>query len=238
MLQAQLLAEGVCYTSLLNRRTVLLWLLQASYRLFEGATVVRHLDALAPYIRALRTGLDDDSRSALFDLTTAFDPAVLDAVRIATCFENLYKARLLHKGFVVHRINEKVPGCAHLAQAQCKRPIHVLEIKRAEGLGRRRDLAYAFRSLSPRTVDRTTFAKRAYKEALRLPDRLYECVEHVAAQRNAVHFLVADMAQYNESVIADLQYMRAACNRYVVAHANRLLDRFGFPAARHLATLG
>jgi hypothetical protein len=234
MLPAQALGEGACYSNVLNRRTVVLTLLCVSHRLFEGATVIRRLDAVAPYIFALRTGLEEKDRRALHEIVLSFDPPVLDAVRIATCFENLYKARLLLAGFVIHRI-ESSPRWKRLAQTQLERPVRVVEIKRAEGLVGRRDLGYAFDSLSPHTLGWRTLMKPSYQAVIKLPDRLHQCVNRVAAQRNTLHFLGGgDVGSYNEKVIVDLRYMRTAFNRYVVGGANRLLDSFHFPAGRHL----
>ena len=87
MLRADQVVEGACYTDVSWRRLTVLNMLGASYRIFKPTSVIRRLDALAAIDLLKPRQFRRFSR-----LIWSLDPPVLDAVRIATCFENLFKA--------------------------------------------------------------------------------------------------------------------------------------------------
>lgn len=141
MLRANYSAEGVCYTMLRWRRLTALNVVAAGGRLFGQASIIRDMDRLAS-IELLR-GSRDQLR--LSSLIWRLDPPVVDAVRIACCFENLFKARLLLSGYIVHEVDRKT--APDLGKEQAKRPVLIRSVKRREGVPGRRDIDFSFNLL-------------------------------------------------------------------------------------------
>jgi hypothetical protein len=67
------------------------------------------------------------------DFAFSIDPPFLDALRIATSFENLFKAELLAFGYVVHEVDARAAGgrFKSLANQQMQRPIRISELRAA-----------------------------------------------------------------------------------------------------------
>ena len=159
---------------------------------------------------------------------SSLDVPVVDAFRITTSFENLFKARLLLRGWVIHEIVRNVHPT--LAKEQRQKPVKVSALKSAEGVTGVRDIGYEFKGLSPRTLGWSDLVNRpAYRAEIRLPDRLFEALRPFAGKRNTLHFLALDSVVYDTKVIEDLSVIRSCFNRFVVKHHNRLVAKLGFP---------
>jgi hypothetical protein len=224
MLLASHSGEGVCYASVVWRRHVALRLLDAAERLFVKTTVIRDIHRLSGLDLATRRGQISFSRRL-----SKLDPPVLDAVRIVCCFENLFKARLLLSGAVVHEIDKNV--CPSLASQQRKRPVLIRQVKAAEGLLGKRDIDYSFRCLQPTTIRWHVMAgEAAYRKRIGVPQHLWECLKDIAARRNTLHFLALQMTTYNVRVFDELAFILNSFNRFVVGGHNRLLARSGHHA--------
>jgi len=225
MLRANTLAEGACYRDLRTRKWVAICILEQCYRICEGASLLRRLDDLAAIDFNNFTNRDNEARFRLHDLIISLDPPVLDAVRIATCFENLFKARLLLRGYIIHQIDKKALSSSYkyLADEQQARPIKISEIKHAEGL-QRRNHDYAFQSLSSFTLTYSRLVtQEAYKTQLHLPPKLFKSLADIVDNRNNLHYLISANAVYTRSFIVDLLYIRRSFNRFVVRTNNALV---------------
>jgi hypothetical protein len=228
MLRANCLGEGACYTDLRTRQWVAINILSSCYRIGEGASLLRRLDELA----ALDFGnMDDEGRLRALDLFVSLEPAVLDAVRIATCFENLFKVRLLLRGYVIHQIDKEARSRSFksLADEQRKRPIKISEIRCAEGLRWQRQPEYVFQSLSSFTLGRSTLLKAAYTTPLNLPSKLFTSLKDIVDKRNSLHFLANNTALYNRKFVEDLRCIRESFNRFIVGANNDLVKKLKFP---------
>jgi hypothetical protein len=227
MLRANHFAEGACYTDLPTRKWVVMAILSSCYRICEGTSLLRRLDELA----ALDfSHMNHSGRASA--LLWSLDPPVLDAVRIATCFENLFKARLLLRGYVIHRIDKQALSLpyTYLAAEQRKRPIKILEIKRAEGLRWRRKPQYVFQSLSIFTLSwNTIVTQAAYTTRLRLPSKLFTSLKDIVDKRNSLHYLADSTAFYNRKFVEDLLFIRESFNRFIVKTHNDLVKELKFP---------
>jgi hypothetical protein len=124
---------------------VVLNILSICHRICEGTSLIRRLDELTTIDFGDVSQFDRANK-----LIWSLDPPILDAVRIATCFENLLKTRLLLRGYVIHQIDKRASNQTYrpLADEQRKRPIKISEVKHAEGLKRKRGNQYVFHSLS------------------------------------------------------------------------------------------
>ena len=154
MLRASHWEEGVCYTGPVYRKKIALSMLAQAHRIFTPTSRIRHLARISGALNA-RTGRE---RSAAHRFFSTLDPAVVDAFRITSCFENLFKARLILRGYLIHQIDKGVqPG---LWKQQRERPIRVSTLKRAEGHVNKRDIGYEFQSLADKTPSSKTSRKR------------------------------------------------------------------------------
>jgi hypothetical protein len=94
------MSEGACYRDSGGRGMAILSLLKYAHRMFSEASVIRKLDDLERIFKSSVPDIHD-----LYPVFVELDPAFLDAFRIATCFENMFKAQLLKFGYVVHEID-------------------------------------------------------------------------------------------------------------------------------------
>ena len=207
-------------------------MLAAASKLFIPTSRIAKLDRLA----ARMNPRNNRERIRTHRFLSSLDPAVLDAFRITTCFENLFKARLLLDGYVIHCVNRKTHSS--LANRQLKKPVRILDIKKAEGLMGRVRSGYTFASLLPHTIGLSILVQKpAYRAQLRLPDRLFTALRSFANKRNTLHFLAIDVSVYNTGVVDDLRYIRTCFNRFVVRRHNRLLRSLGFSHLRSLSEI-
>jgi hypothetical protein len=161
-------------------------------------------------------------------LLFSLDVPVVDAFRITACFENLFKARLLLRGWLIHQI--ALANLPDLAHRQRTHPVRISSLKRLEGVLHHRDIGYEFRSLTPKTLRWSTLVNNpAYRAEIRLPDRLFDALAPFAGKRNTLHFLALDSSLHNSSVVEDLRVIRDSFNRFVVRSHNRLVTQLGFP---------
>ena len=230
MLSAKHSAEGVCYTTLYWRRQTALNVVGAGGRLFAQASVIRHLDRLAILNAGRRS-----SQLRLSRLIWSLDQPVLDAVRIACCFENLFKARLILSGCVVHEIDKQV--ALSLWRTQRRRPLLVREVRAFEGIPRSRDIDYTFASLRQTTLPWHVLSKPAYVQRIGITPRLRRALMDVVQRRNTLHFLAPGGVVYSDAVFGELRYIRNCYNRLVVRPHARLLEKLGFPSIHRLNEL-
>lgn len=208
-------------------------ILASSYRLFAPTSRIARLEALAKQINPTTSR----ARRKAHRLLSSLDPAVLDAFRITTAFENLFKVKLILGGYVIHRISRDTHTA--LEKRQRTAPIRVSEVKKLEGLSGHRGNSYSFASLTPHTIQWSTLVREpAYRRAVRLPDKLYKTLKDVNDKRNTLHFLSLEVSVYNAQVITDLRYIRACFNRFVVRQHNRLVKSLGFPRTLFVREIG
>jgi len=227
MLRANDLQEGACYANLKTRKWVVQGILANCHRLFSETSNIVHLDRLSQI-----NFRDQHSLQSFHSMVQTFDPPILDAFRICTCFENFFKAQLLLRGFVIHKIRKgSLPSTyRYLATDQTSRPITINEINIAEGLKRKKGNNYVFQSLLTLTIEFSTFFKQTnYKSEVKVPKRLFDAVESINNQRNTLHYLTSDFHFYDEKAIEDLVCIRHCFNGYVVKTLNRLSDRLNVP---------
>jgi hypothetical protein len=227
MLRASHQEEGVCYASVRWRRHIALNVLGAGGRLFLQTSVIRHLDRLAQLNEK-----GASSMMAMSRLLWRLDPPVIDAVRIVCCFENLFKARLLLSGCVIHEIDRNKDRS--LWELQRKAPLLIREVKRREGLSGLRDIDYSFALLKQTTLAWRVLGEADYQRRIGIDARLFEVLSEISSRRNTLHFLAPTGVLYGARQFNDLRYIRACYNRFVVCPHKRLLRRLGFPPIHEL----
>lgn len=223
MLKASHREEGACYTGPRYRKHVALHMLSHAHRIFTPTSRIKHLKRLQEVFnrRPARDSLQDSK------FLWSLEPSVVDAFRITTCFENLFKARLILDGWLIHQIRkEKQPDLSKLQRAQ---PVRISTVKKVEGRVGKRDIGYAFETLSIKTLQWATLVEQPhYRRAIGLPDRLFEALRPFAAKRNTLHFLALNSAQYSKAIVDDLLIIKNGFNRFVVQRHNRMASQLGW----------
>ena len=193
------MSYGACYASRDARDMALISLLRVAHNLISSASIIQNLGRLI-VLRDRQFPPED-----VLALFTELDPPFLDAFKIATSFENLFKAELLAFGYVVHKIDKRANGGQFqaLANAQEDGPVALTNVKLAEGRSWKRRGPFTIASLRNETLTlgRLIDKKAAYSRSLRLGSKLVTALNFVREQRNTVHFVVNDTGRYNKSVV-------------------------------------
>ncbi len=215
------ISEGACYQRHDVRDMAAISLLRVAHKMFSDATIVKNLDKLEDCI--IHRGFDiGEFHSLLKD----FDPPFLDAFRIATCFENMFKAELLCCGYVVHKINNRKHPQLHGIQLQ--RPIKLSEIKAIEGAAWKRRGKVQITSLNKMTLTLAQLINKnsRYKNSLRLSNACIDAIDTIRRHRNTVHFLVNDIGHYNKKVVGSYIYLRTFLNKRLINRYNKIVQRW------------
>ena len=221
-LEGNHMSEGACYQHHSARDMAAINILRMAHKLFSQATVIQHLDEIEDVV--VNRGFDIVE---FHRLVAKFDPPFLDAFRIATSFENLFKAELLLYGYVVHKIS-RANRYSSLNSQQKIRPIKLSEIRSLErGTWKRRG-PFQINSLSKRTLTLAEIISKTsrYKYSLRLSNYCIEAIDTIRKQRNIVHFIVNDVGHYNKRVVEAYIYLRSFMNKRLIPRYNSVIQRW------------
>ena len=218
------MSEGACYQSNDARDIGLVSLLRVAHRLFSSASVIQAL----PRLVELRTR--EFPIAEFHELFLTLDPPFLDAFKIATSFENLFKAELLDFGYVVHKIDKRANARQFeaLGSQQALRPIHVTEIRAAEGATWMRRGPFTIASLGHETLTLGLLISEhaAYWRSLRLAKPLRDALDFVRTQRNTVHFVVNDSSRFNNQIVDWYLGLRSAMNTRLLPRYRKVIMRY------------
>ena len=228
MLRVDKLPDGVCYFNNRHRKWVALDMLSSSYTIFFDSVLIQRLDLLK---EAFDTASPDEKGllKKYAVISEIMRNPILDAIKIITCFENFFKAELLLKGYVIHRIvcNKRY---AIFSKHQEKTPIRISDIKRAEGLLGKKKINYVFKSLNETTIIFSIFLnRRGYQSILKFPQRLYDILKDINEKRNTLHYLAGQSAAYNKKIIDDYIFLRDFVKKHLVKRHNNLVKELEFP---------
>lgn len=218
------MSEGACYQCRDARDMALVSLLRTAHQLFSSASIIRELPRLVQ-LRDQRFPIEE-----VHPFFQSLDPPFLDAFRIATSFENLFKAELLDYGYVVHKIDQRTNAKKFetLGKQQILRPIRVSEIRKVEQSTWRRRGEFKIASLNHETLTLGSLisAQGSYKRTLRLNQSVIEALSYVRKQRNTVHFVVNDMGRFNNHVVDWYLDLRATINRRLLPRYTKIISRY------------
>ena len=220
-LKANHMSEGGCYRHRSARDMAIFSLLKHAHKMFAEASVIQKLDSL----EALYKNPVPDIRD-LHKIFIELDPAFLDAFRIATCFENMFKAQLLKCGYVVHEIHSGTHK--DLWNEQKVRPIRISEIRKIEGSNWKRRGDFTIRSLQSRTLGLPRFlnCKSRYKHSLRLSSRTIGALDLINKERNTVHLLVNDIKHLDHQLVDSYGLLRQLVNTRLITLHNRVTGQW------------
>lgn len=221
-LESNHMSEGACYRHHSGRDMAAISILRVAHKLFSQATIIQHLNNVEDVV--INRGFDIRE---FHNLVKTFDPPFLDAFRIATSFENFFKAELILFGYVIHKINRN-SRYSSLRSQQQYRPIKVSEIRSLErGTWKRRGL-FQINSLSKTTLTLAELISKTgrYKNSLRLSNFCIDTIDTIRKQRNTVHFLVNDIGHYNKKVVESYIYLRSFMNERLIPRYNSVIMRW------------
>jgi Trp repressor protein len=162
------------------------------------------------------SALDGKSRRSSNELNNiiwSLDSHVVDAIRIAICFENFFKVKLLLDGYIIHIIDRKVDKS--LASKQYKFPIKVSEIS-----------GNISTVLTAKTIGWTVLTEDGYKQQLSMAPKLFDCLDRIVGTRNNLHYLIADNDMFSGPSDEDLFYIRTCYKEFIVKLYNDLLMEY------------
>lgn len=217
------MSEGACYVNHDARNMAMISLMRTAHRLLSQSSVIVRLTELET-LCANGFPLEEFHRFA-----ASMDPPFLDAFRIATAFENLFKAELLGFGYVVHKFDVKAgPLFKQLANQQKTRPIKVTELKAAEGVTWCKRDDFVIAGLTHETIPfgRLISSGSAYSRSLRLSGKLMQALDTTREHRNTVHLVMNDIGRFNINVVENYLVMRDAFNTRLLHRYQRILGRY------------
>jgi len=205
-----------------------------SSKLFWGCEVIKRLDQAKSLSDQLFDQCEPAAFTELLELFQRMESPVLDAVRIVTCFENYFKARLLMAGYVIHQMDvsacqehhpQFVTGRTRKRLLQNTTPISIAEVKRAE---RREGYnVKPLRTLTNRTVTMSMLLGKPRYRAIYLNDRapddqkLLSVLRKLNETRNTLHFLNVEYIALGGMPVDEFVFLRD----YVSDHVDALAER-------------
>lgn len=218
------LSQGACYANADARDMALVSILRVAHKLFASASIIQSLDQLCA-LRERHFPLEE-----VHSLFASLDPPYLDAFKLATSFENLFKAELLSFGYVVHKVDKRVNGRQYevLARTQSVGPVRIRDIRAAEGTSWRRRGPFTISSLTKETLTLGTLIdlNLGYRRSLRLSSQLVAALQYVRAQRNTVHFVVNDIGRFNEQVVDWYVCLKSAINGRLIPRYRNVIAKY------------
>ena len=146
-----------------------------------------------------------------------------DTIRLITVFENIFKADLINKGFVIHEVDKESSGSnleKSLWAKQQNGPLpleHILQY-----VSERTPLGLTINTLlSDRTIGFSKMINnKKYIQALGLPTELCKFLKRVNSYRNTLHFVQEPTWQVGDDLIKHLTLL----NQFI----HILMEREGF----------
>ena len=193
--------DGACYIDEETKNYVAWSMLSYCSKMFWGCETIKKLDRAKSLSDKAFIEYEPGAFTDLIDLYKSIESPVLDAVRIVICFENYFKAILLLKNFVIHRMDinicrehfpQFVTGKAQKQLLQNSTPILISDIKQAEN---RDDLsAKPLQTLNNQTIDIGALLSQpkyraVYSKGKESDDKLFPLLQSLKKTRNSLHFL-------------------------------------------------
>jgi len=233
MLRLTRIDEGACYFDDTTNLYVAWSMLGYSSQLFWGCETIKKLDQVKSLSDRFFGQPNPATFSELLELYQSMENPVLDAVRIVTCFENYFKARLLSDSYVIHQMDlnvcrehypQFVTGKARQRLLQKTTPISIGEVKRAE---KHQDYSVQpLLTLTKRTIGMDTLlgqpSYRAVYSRDQAPDdrNLFSVIKKLNETRNTLHFLNVQYIASGGMPVDDFVFLRD----YVSGHIDALAD--------------
>ena len=231
MLSLRNIEDGACYIIEDTKNYVAWSMLRYASKIFWGCETIKELDR-AKYLSD-RVFIENETSafSELIDLFQHIESSVLDAVRIVICFENYFKAVLLLKNYVIHRMEvdicrkdfpQFVTGKAQRQLLQKSTPILISDVKQAEN--HVRVSVEPLRTLNNQTIDIGTLLREpkyrsVYSKGKESDDRLFPLLQSLNKTRNSLHFLNIQYIAMGGLAVDSFLFLRDYVSAYIDAYA-------------------
>lgn len=130
-----------------------------------------------------------------------------DEIMIVTGFENVIKADLIFKGYVVHEFENTSKG--KLLKAEQKAAPLLISRMIAEGVTKA--------DIKPKTITMSRMLDPSYTQALGMPSVVVEVLKKFNKRRNNLHFITEMSGELGKEILAELKTLDGIIDR-VVAH--------------------
>lgn len=147
-------------------------------------------------LETLKESLDSHNVNAL---RIFLDNWQLDCIIMASFYENFWKAELISKGFIVHRVNETFEP---LYNIQLKRPISIEEIKAV--LRSSNNLTM----LAEKTIPIHLSEKSYYKRFSTISLSIRKAMKLINYERNKLHFKNEMIVTWSKNLIWSIEEFR------------------------------
>lgn len=209
-------SEGACYQSKDAKDMATLSLVRQAHRLFAAATSIKYIEEFKDIVS------EKFNPNKMLSLNAKLNPSFLDALLIVTAFENVLKAELLAKDFVVHEAAAKSP----LKPIQEKTPLAVSQLITEEGTNWQASGKFTIKSLSKKTLTISRIVGEPhYQTELSLKKDEVEALQRAIHHRNKVHLFINDSRSFSNQVIADLELLKSLINRIAIPRCNATLQQ-------------
>lgn len=119
--------------------------------------------------------------------------SLIDNIRISVCFENLFKAVLLSRLYLVHNLDHNL--FKQLSKEQKKRPVSILELLEETSwttndniISDIPEINKSIRGISTKTINYSTILKsKEYMKILNLKDDIVRLLTSINDERNQLH---------------------------------------------------
>lgn len=162
------------YSDPIQRNGTIFNLTAHGIRLFKDAHIVKHLEDVELILEVTDNlrGTGQRIPPIVLEMMITFSfEKMIDDIRITSCFENLIKANLMHKGFLVHIIESP----QKIKATQRKEPIPIGQIE---------DLV-----LSDKTLNLSTMLNcQKYSTQIDFDKEIQSELKEISKSRNRIHF--------------------------------------------------
>ncbi|MEX2381000.1 MAG: hypothetical protein WD490_01330 [Opitutales bacterium] len=231
MLRSNSTYEGSCYTSANTAKWIAAGILYKSYSLFTEARVIKNLEKLLAY-QDSDPGSDTEIQN---DISFALNNVFQDKISILIALENIIKAKLLLKGYVIHKVDHRIGNgkFVKLYKKQRSTPLRIEEVFLKERIEKEKEGDYVFESLSASTLEIPLFLdKQSYIRAIGLPDKLRSVLEKFLKDEKTLHFLAPKEYYGSAQNLQNFEILRRYIASETVEEYNDLATEMEYPPSQ------
>ena len=216
----------VVYFAQMNQEGIAMNLFRFGYRQFALATIIKRVDEIKPICEELTTKGTVD-HNLILDF--AFDQ-LIDSVRIALCFENFMKGVLLLKGYVIHKLDNKI--FKDLSKEQYERPIHYSEIRALKNWEinpkiktDNESFKLQILGISKLTIGMKDLCTPGYTSVMGIDKDIIDLVVRYSQYRNNLHYYLGETFTIGPSTYSELIKIIDFVNKNVVVFHNDIVTK-------------
>lgn len=157
---------------------------------------------------------------------------LIDCVRISLCFENFFKAFLLIRGFIIHKLDKNI--FPDLYKEQFKRPIHLNEIKKLADWEINpkvqtdiTGLKNQIKGITKNTLGISTLTNSGYKKEYGITNDFITVCKPYFDYRNNLHYYIGDSISLSSSTKANFDRIVKFVRTNMITRHDDLIEALG-----------